>query len=64
MDHKVFCKLIVKTGTSKTELMQNCGVSKIAINGMIKGTAPVPDSVQHYLVNKLNAWYYSFYKYR
>ena len=55
MDHKVFCKLIVKTGTSKTELMQNCGVSKIAINGMIKVTAPVPDSVQHYLVNKLNA---------
>ena len=55
MDHKVFCKLIVKTGTSKTELMQNCGVSKIAINGMIKGTALIHDSVQHYLVNKLNA---------
>mgnify|MGYP003627743582 FL=1 len=55
MDHKVFCKLIVKTETSKTELMQQCGVSKITINGMIKGTAPVPDSVQHYLVNKLNS---------
>ncbi len=56
MDHKVFCKLIVKTGTSKTELMQNCGVSKIAINGMIKGTVPVSNSVEHYLVKKTNTW--------
>jgi len=64
MEHKVFCKIMVKTKTSKTELMQQCGVSKIAINGMIKGTVPIPDSVQHYLENKFNLWYYLFYKYR
>ena len=45
--------LMLRTGTSKNDLMMNCGLPLITIKAMMSGKIPVGDSIQLYLEARL-----------
>lgn len=42
-------QLMIKTGTSKNDLMFNCGQSLLKIKAMMQGKIPIADSIELYL---------------
>lgn len=46
-------RLMIKTGTSKNDLMFNCGLPLITIKAMMSGKIPVGDSIKLFLNTRL-----------
>ena len=42
-------QLMIKTGTSKNDLMFNCGQPLLKIKAMMSGKIPIADSIELYL---------------
>ena len=53
MKHHNMMTLMLRTGTSKNDLMMNCGLPLITIKAMMSGKIPVGDSIQLYLEARL-----------
>lgn len=49
MNHQQMMNLMIKTGTSKNDLMFNCGASLTTINSMMSDKIKVNDSIILYL---------------
>lgn len=55
MSHHEMMRLMIKTGTSKNDLMFNCGIPLITIKAMMSGKIPVGDSIKLFLNTRLGA---------
>lgn len=55
MNHYEMMRLMIKTGTSKNDLMFNCGLPLITIKAMMLGKVPVGDSIILFLNTRLGA---------
>jgi len=55
MNHHEMMRLMIKTGTSKNDLMFNCGIPLITIKAMMSGKIPVGDNIKLFLNTRLGA---------
>ena len=54
MDSTSLALYMVKTGTSRSDLIQHCGVFKLELDNMLKGKIPVKQSVAHFLIERMD----------
>jgi len=55
MNHHDMMRLMIKTGTSKNDLMFNCGLPLITIKAMMLGKVPVGDGIKLFLNTRMGA---------
>jgi hypothetical protein len=53
MKAQALALLMVKTGTSRSDIIQNCSVFKMELDNMLKGNIPVKSSVSDFLIKRL-----------